>query len=453
MSKNYFDSIRDAICSIGLSKGEFQAWLDQLAPGKLERFKAQIEEISSRALTEPRQSSRRVTSSDRANRPLKILYVSGMFPSTKHAGGLRLFDILERLSDEHEVSLFSVFEPGLDQESFDVIGPKFRHLKLIKESELTAASFFSWLAQEKIDLAKFDVVQFEYPMGVGWLHEVSKVHPNVGFTYMENVTRSFGMAIKKSLVDGQPLSEGAIDFFLNAVAGELNALLNAHFIIALTDADASFGQRVHEREIGVVPTGISDQALVSPELSTTVIDGSITHERSAAFLGFYGHPPNKEGLDWYFGNVHEHLLKLVPDARIRVLGMGDLEDLKAKYQHFAKSIDWVGPVDHVGTALIESAICIAPLISGAGFRGKVNQYLCCYRPVIGTSVALDGLPYSNADVIRADDPREFAKGMATLMTDKAVWRRYRDNGRTVAMTHFHWDSILPKLIEIYDRAR
>ena len=59
-----------------------------------------------------------------SKRRLRILYISGVFPSVEHGGGLRLFDILSELSERHHVELYTSFSESQDLVSLELLKRK-----------------------------------------------------------------------------------------------------------------------------------------------------------------------------------------------------------------------------------------------------------------------------------------------------------------------------------------
>ena len=79
------------------------------------------------------------------------------------------------------------------------------------------------------------------------------------------------------------------------------------------------------------------------------------------------------------------------------------------------SVVFVGRVDDILEPLGNARICVSPLISGAGFRGKINQYSAVGRPTVSTSIGVSGTPYVNGEsVVIADRPEAFNHSFAGL---------------------------------------
>src|SRR5262249_24919831 len=76
-----------------------------------------------RAVMPRAQRERNGASAERSD---TLLFVSGMFPSIEHGGGLRLFDIVSGLSERRSVDLYSRYRPATDSASFARLSPALR---------------------------------------------------------------------------------------------------------------------------------------------------------------------------------------------------------------------------------------------------------------------------------------------------------------------------------------
>ena len=104
-----------------------------------------------------------------------------------------------------------------------------------------------------------------------------------------------------------------------------------------------------------------------------------------SFLGSFKHPPNKEGIEWFVKDIMPFL-----DERIvlNVYGSGmtdeDKEDLTAD------NVNPIGFVEQIDDAFDAHQIVVAPLISGAGIKGKVLSAAAHGNPMAISPVAAEG---------------------------------------------------------------
>jgi len=113
---------------------------------------------------------------------------------------------------------------------------------------------------------------------------------------------------------------------------------------------------------------------------------------------------------------------------------------------------FLGEVEDLVGTLQSGKVCLAPLVSGAGIRGKVNQYSSVCRPTVSTRIGACGTPYQHEkSIMIADDPNEFASHIVRLITDRSLYETIRSNANKVAIENFSWKPLINNLENIYVR--
>ncbi len=386
-----------------------------------------------------------------AERPLKILVISGLFPSIEHGGGLRLFDILRGLSAEHDIDLYSVFHADTDSQSLALLKEHLRDIKLIESEQITdlAASrkdIESWLEDIGKNKQYYDVVQLEYPHTIYLTNFMKQYAKKVGFTFMECQTKSNVVKIQE-MTSNNDLSEMprfSTALWKYAVA-EKFVLQNADFLIAVTPEDADFLQRLYPRKPNIIPTCLSQLEIIdkAEESHTKAQTGRV------AFLGYFGHYPNIDSMKWYLSKIHPIIKSQVPGYEFLIIGAGDTKPLK-KLAAGDESVKFTGRVDNVIPYIQSASVCTLPLITGAGIRGKLNQYSIAGRPSVSTTIGNKGLKYEHGrSVMIADEASTFAADVIKLLVNQDKNQALAKQARAHAQKHFSWDEYLNSLVDIY----
>ena len=388
----------------------------------------------------------KVNSGPRQDGALRILYVTGMFPSTHHAGGLRLFDLISDQAQRFQVDLYSVVNAARDVDAFDSHWGDLNSIRVVAEELYSGADLVAWLNRRGLSLGHYDVVHLEYLSGAAMADDVRPFARKTVFTMQECVTKRAYMQVETTATGGSSFGTELRELVWLARA-EKTALAGANASIAVTQGDAEFARRVFGQSSTVVPTGLSDFAVMQPLRESSHL--GLAERPTALFLGYYGHYPNLEGLAWYLGEVHPLIRAKVPNYRLRVVGRGHLEALKSQYAA-DQTLDFVGEVDDIVPSIVTSWVCLAPLISGAGFRGKVNQYAIAGKPVVSTSIGADGLPYVDGQTIYvADRPEDFAAALEKIFLDYPQAIEVGKAAKSVAEKTFGWRGITPALESLY----
>jgi glycosyltransferase involved in cell wall biosynthesis len=167
---------------------------------------------------------------------------------------------------------------------------------------------------------------------------------------------------------------------------------------------------------------------------------------SAVFVAYYDHAPNLDALDWYLSHIHPLIIQSIPEYRFFVVGRGSFSALRARFPS-DPSVEWVGAVDDVAEAIARARIGVAPLVSGAGIRGKINQYLAAGRPVVTTGIGISGMDAHRhgQSLLVADDAERFAAAVVRLLREDDLWSRLRGAGRAVVDRHYRWGPALARL--------
>lgn len=158
------------------------------------------------------------------------------------------------------------------------------------------------------------------------------------------------------------------------------------------------------------------------------------HERGKAFgaregllfIGNFNHRPNKDALRFYINEIQHHLLKLLPGAKLFVVGSNMSGEVSA---YASESVDVLGYVDDVSHLFQSARLSVAPLRYGSGMKGKIGQSLAYGLPVVTTTIGAEGMQLRDGEAaMLADEPKAFAEAIAQAYGDEKLWQRLSDNG-------------------------
>lgn len=165
--------------------------------------------------------------------------------------------------------------------------------------------------------------------------------------------------------------------------------------------------------------------------------------RDLLFIGGFGHPPNADAMRWMASDILPALRRVIPDVEIFVAGdIPHAEQISLQ----AAGLRMLGRVPDLGSLMSSCLASIAPLRFGAGVKGKINMAMSYGLPVIGSSVAVEGMKLTDGvDVLVADTPDEFAARYLRLMHDEALWTSLSDGGLENLELHFSPSAALETL--------
>lgn len=124
------------------------------------------------------------------------------------------------------------------------------------------------------------------------------------------------------------------------------------------------------------------------------------------FSGNMSFPPNHEAAMWFIDNVFPALLAHRPDLVFVVAGRNPRPELIGRGRD---NIVILGSVESMQEEIARSALYVAPLISGGGFKNKIAEAVMSGTYVVGTRYAVEFLPESlKGRLLVADGAPELA---------------------------------------------
>ena len=150
-------------------------------------------------------------------------------------------------------------------------------------------------------------------------------------------------------------------------------------------------------------------------------------ERSGiAFLGSYRHPPNAEAVEFFVDRVIPLLQERLPGVTFSIYGSAIPDTIKALA---GPTVNPVGFVTQVRESYDPHRVFVAPLLSGAGIKGKVLGALAHGIPTVLSPVAAEGTGLRHDfDCMIASDPHEWVDSIATLYEKEEAWESTRARG-------------------------
>jgi polysaccharide biosynthesis protein PslH len=106
----------------------------------------------------------------------------------------------------------------------------------------------------------------------------------------------------------------------------------------------------------------------------------------------------------------------------------------------------VGPVEDVRPQLRAAALAVAPLRFGGGSNVRVLEAMALGRPVVATSVAINGIDaVSGRELFVADDAAGLAAATLRVLGDRELATQLGRSGRDLIERRYDWDLIAAQL--------
>ena len=230
---------------------------------------------------------------------------------------------------------------------------------------------------------------------------------------------------------------------------EVNAYLLADRVITVSDDEARLAGRLlgDDRRFVVCPLS---EPVLGPPLP-------LSERRGLLFLGNFRHVPNLEAALYLCDVVLPYVDPVVLQRHPLTVVGGGLDEpwyaeVKASVGRFP-GVRLAGWVPDLHPYLRRARVSVAPLLHGAGVKGKILAALAAGTPVVTTPVGAEGIDAGTAAGLSvADGPFELAAAIERLLTDDDHWRVTAAPGPpAVARTHAR-EVVLGRLRQIVDDA-
>jgi len=171
-------------------------------------------------------------------------------------------------------------------------------------------------------------------------------------------------------------------------------------------------------------------------------------EPTVIFCGAMDYSPNVDALRWFFAEIHQILLKKVPEVKILIVGKNPIDEVKAYGSRVGVTV--TGGVPDVRPYYRRSWLQMVPLRIGGGTRLKIVESLAIGTPVVSTTIGAQGLDLIDGEnILYSDDPESFASNIARALTDRTLRENLERNGISTARDRFGWPGIGSRLARYY----
>lgn len=397
---------------------------------------------------------------------MKVLWVKGGKLLPVDTGGkIRSYNILRRLSKDHDLTLLSYYGGQRDLAYEAALPQQFPLAQIVHTAAPESDGFRGMLdyLYRLPRLAPYSVSKFTHsPVRNLVRRQLSSgqfdvavcdfLAPSLNFPkklpipcvlFQHNVESSLWR--RMATTESHPLRK--VMYTLEAARMshyERRALARFHHIIAVSENDRQqFLEMDPTCEITVNPTGVDiQQYQVAPPSS------SVAGPPRIVFTGSMDWEPNVDAMEYFCGQIWPRILAEFPDAIFQIVGRNPF----AKVQRLAsKSVQVTGTVPSVGNYLRDATVVVVPLRIGGGTRLKIYEAMAMGKALVSTSIGAEGLSFENGrDLLLADDAGSFAEAILLLLRDVEARRRFELAAVKLA-AQFDWSVVAAQFAEVLQK--
>jgi sugar transferase (PEP-CTERM/EpsH1 system associated) len=221
---------------------------------------------------------------------------------------------------------------------------------------------------------------------------------------------------------------------------ERDAASRCDLCLAVSDIEAAAASSLLQaKNVRVLPNGV-DTEFFTPS-------GNGTVEGYLLFTGFMNYWPNIEAVRFFCSDALPLIAHHSPRMTFHVVGSNPTDDV------FALASERVivhGSVPDTRPFFRDAQTVVVPLLHGGGTRLKILEAAACGKPVVTTSLGVEGLDFRpGEDLLVADTAAGFAESVLSLGADQGLRGRLGESARSVSLG-YDWRIIGERLAWIVD---
>jgi glycosyltransferase involved in cell wall biosynthesis len=215
----------------------------------------------------------------------------------------------------------------------------------------------------------------------------------------------------------------------------------------------------------VSPDDAAALALLAPSPRPTIIPNGVDTDRYApvapdaaglprfdvVFSGTLDYRPNVDAALWLGRQVWPLLRARHPTLTLGLVGQRPAPAVRALGG--VPGIMVTGPVPDDRPYLWGATLYAVPMRYGGGIRLKLLNALAAGCPVLTTTMGAEGLPVVHGrDLLIADRPEQWVRGVTRLLTEPELRARLRAGGRAFVEAHYQWRDLVQGFGPVYAAA-
>jgi polysaccharide biosynthesis protein PslH len=212
-------------------------------------------------------------------------------------------------------------------------------------------------------------------------------------------------------------------------------------VIAVSERDRdALAKRYGLPAVAAIDTGVDlDFFAVSPPEAA---DPPGEDGGTLVFVATMSWAANVEGIHFLLDEVWPRLTAKRPRIKAVIIGRDPPAALADKIRERGLGVTLTGFVDDIRPYVARANVYVIPLFVGSGTRIKAYEAMAMGRPVVSTTLGVEGLDVVDGETfLRADDAAAFASAILALLDDASLRHRIAGAARLLMQDRFSWATL------------
>jgi len=184
-------------------------------------------------------------------------------------------------------------------------------------------------------------------------------------------------------------------------------------------------------------------------------EGTLPHAlrfkpQTLMFAGAMDYRANVDGIIWFCKEILPEIMTAVPETQFYIVGGNPTRNVRNL--GVKNGIKVTGFVEDVRKYYQMADVCLVPLRIARGVQNKILESMAMEKPVVSTSMAVQGIGAVNCEhLLVADDSEDFAQAVLRLLSNEKMRHELGSRARHFVKTHYDWQTNLMKLDQLITR--
>lgn len=264
--------------------------------------------------------------------------------------------------------------------------------------------------QECIKNNNIDIVNIDFPhmcvnlIGLNLEIPVVLNEHNIEWKVYKTIANSHTNFIMKALyyIDSFRLKKYEESVFKNTSFSKIT-FVSSKDMQAMIDA-----KMVDKTRACLIPVGADIQ-----EIHT------VSHvEKNIIFVGKMSYGPNIEAAKWFAKEIFPKIKEHINNAKFYIVGKDPTEEVEKLR---TKDVIITGMVPDIKKYYEIADLVVLPLKNGGGVKVKLLEAISFNKPIVSTSVGVEGTYFASNYIPVSDEPQLFAELCESVLNDKNVY--------------------------------